>query len=274
MSKKTFLDYLAESHSVEYSYRIKTTVPLTDTELRKIENALDKYELLDMTRPKTTPIQDYPLDFKDVKNTEVHIVDIVLHIPASSYILQQELCNALDILEKFIVVRGDNEPIEIEAEDLIANANIANKMAKDDLNPDSLLSTNPVYQENDLFNVGKDYYGNEYNSKFLRHLADISATRETTKVEPADALFSWLDMPEQEKSELDDNTFNKDIKDAPVSVPYWKKTNRKEFDPLLNRLSQHGNFDDNEKVRFKNAVNPKNGKKKEIIDVNDPVRKN
>lgn len=79
---KSFKQYLTESKK-EYKFRIKYAGTLTDSQIDRIEMALGKYSVLDMSKPKTTPIQEHPMDFQTLKNSEVSIVDVTVDYPST-----------------------------------------------------------------------------------------------------------------------------------------------------------------------------------------------
>ena len=93
MNFKTYLDQVEKV----YSYRIKTVAPLDDLALDRIERLIQKYDPIEMSAVKKTIHQRQPLDFIGIQNAEVYIVDIVLGLPVSSYILQQELKYVLNL---------------------------------------------------------------------------------------------------------------------------------------------------------------------------------
>lgn len=198
--------YIAETERT-YHYRIKTVVPLDDKALDKIERAILKYQPLDMSAPKKTIFQSQPLDFPTIMNAEVYIVDVNLGLPASSYVLQQELRLALDVPEKFVVVRGEGDPTEVETQRIDAEHNMDLDAQKKGLKPSSLLD-NEKYEEIDG-PKGEDLYGTTYNSRFLNYLAKVEKDRASKVVDPKTPLFTW--MAPHEKAE----DYNANVKDAP-----------------------------------------------------------
>lgn len=243
---KTFAQYLAES-TKEYTYRVKTVVPIDDKFLDRLETVLRKYNIVDVSAPKKTIIQNNPLDFKDIGHAEVFIVDVTTRIPASSYIMQQELRGVLNIPEKYIVVRGKNEPIEIETMGIQAAQEIEAEAKEKGLTPAPLLSAEPTYQEVD-YDAQKDpAYGDEYNKKFLNYLKNVEYARPDMTAEPATAeksvAFNWL----------------KGGKEVAAQEP-------------APGTGIHGNYDDTEKVFRKNYTDG-DGKTKSIQRTSDQVRK-
>lgn len=193
--------YLVESERI-YNYRIKTVVPVDDAEMDRIERAVIKYQPLNITQPKKTMFQRHPLDFPGVQNAEVYIVDLELGFPASAYVLQQELCAALNLPEAYVVVRGDNEPGEIETEHLNAGHEMDKEADKGDLKRASLLTISD-YAEHATSD--EELFGNKHTERFLNYLKTVEKDREETNIDAPNPLFKWMDMP---KSETQTDDFN------------------------------------------------------------------
>ncbi len=195
---KTFFEYLAESVK-EYNYRIKSIVPIDDSFLDRLETVFRKYDVIDVSAPKKTIVQNNPLDFKDIGHAEVYIVDVTTRIPASSYVMQQELRGILNIPEKYIIVRGQNEPIELETIGIQASAEINAEAHEKGLTRAPLLDASPDYEEVDYDAQPEPAYGDEFNKKFLNYLKNVKHARPDMTAEPATATkpakFSWLSGP-------------------------------------------------------------------------------
>lgn len=250
MALKSFTDYMGESER-EYSVRIKTLVPLDDEAMEYIESILNKYVLKDITKPVKTIMQKHPMDFYDVHNAEVYIVDIVTALPVSAYVLQQELKLALNIPEKYIVVRNANDPREVENERQAADDEIDMTAIEKEVSPASRLSTNEAYDDDELGELENPAYGDEYNSQFLEYLAQVKADREKFAVVPhSDGLNQGGSVADPEVVESPKNDFNGKIVDAPKpkysNYADTLKNLRKEGKLGDPRLSTKGNYDDDE----------------------------
>jgi hypothetical protein len=235
-----FKRYLAEAER-RYRFRVKSVVPLDDKALDKIESAVARYQPLDISRPRKTMLQRHPMDFFDIENMEVYIVDMELALPASQYILKQEIRQSLNVPEKYIVVHGDNDPNEIEGEKMAALADINAEALKLGLVASSALAGDD-YPEAEPIDA-TTLYGNAHNSAFIAALYKIEKERVENRVDPVNPLFSWLDLPDRKDQEpvQPADTFNDDIKDAPRSMP----------DVLSGKSverSRHGSMDDQNQV--------------------------
>jgi len=201
--------YIAETERT-YTYRLKTIVPLDDYAMDRIERICMKYQPLDISRPRKTLLQKNPLDFTNIDAGEVWIVDLEFGLPASGYVLGQEVRHALGVPENHVIVRGSNDPTEVESERLNAADEIGEEAKEKGLKPSGLL-TDPTYSE---VTPAADLYGKVHNEKFLDYLRTVQKEREEkSKVDAPNPLFKWMDMPKQETE--DEGLYNADIPDAP-----------------------------------------------------------
>ncbi len=268
---KTYLEYLLESDR-EYHFRIKSIEPLEEDEMDRLERVLRKYELRDITGPRKTIIQEHPMDFYNIQNAEVYIVDAVLGVPQSSYILQQELRENLGVTEGYLVVRGDNDPLEIETQRRNMDREIRDQVEKGEFRKAALLDTEPGYPESEYGVDGKELFGTEYNSKFLNTLAQVSATRENGIVEPKNGLFNWLEKDiDRDNEELKKANYDEKIVGPHIVVPWWKAKNVEDGD-LEVRRSVEGNLDDDYEEKHVHYIDA-SGKRKTISSKSDRIRK-
>lgn len=246
---RAFRDYVQEQEKV-YNLRIKTVTPIDDGEMEWIERVLQKYVLLDITAPVKTIMQKHPLDFQDIQNAEVWIIDVQCGLPVSAYVLKRELQLALNVSENFIVVRSDNDPLEIETQRLNAKDEIDDEAHAKGLKKAARLSTDSEYDIDEQGVLEEPIYGNDYNSKFLETLAKVAAERQRYGIEPASDDLDKGGTVADAEAPADGGAFNKDIEDAPKpkSANYADtlKNLRKENKLGSARLSTKGNYDDDE----------------------------
>ena len=170
MTDKSFTKYFAETKT-DYKYVLKFAVnEMNDDMIDKLEACLKKYDLKSASSFRKTPIQESPLDFPNVKNTEVFICDLTLGYPGSLNFLQTYICNNLGISPAQVVVYSENDPRQIET-DLYLDRN------------------SPEYKAKYVTRLGSDYtddekplYGSEYNISFLKELDKVSKERNETAV--------------------------------------------------------------------------------------------
>jgi len=231
---KSFYHYLAES-AKSYGYRIKTVETMDSQFVETVKKALFKYDVQSVTAPKKLIAQKSPLDFREYSMAEVWILDIKTSIPASSYVLATELRQALQISDGKLVVRGDNEPVAIEAEAIEEiHKDGEYKAALDD----------PFYENSPQ--PKEVAYGDEYNKNLLSYLAQVKADAQDEVIPAIEEVkkiskFSWLSKKDTEIAD----DFNDGIDTVkPVHVNS-KKPGTKAKKPSL--VGNNGNYDENVK---------------------------
>ena len=78
---KNFQQYLAESERT-YSYRIKIVGDVAPDFIKALEDKLAQFDIVKISRPKTTPVQLKPADFPKHSNDSVTSVDVEFRYPA------------------------------------------------------------------------------------------------------------------------------------------------------------------------------------------------
>ena len=107
----TFSHYLTES-TKSYDYKIKVAGALPEGFANKMETALQKFDVANMSAGKKTPIMTMPLDFPQLSNEEVTIFDVTTNYPASVRELKEYLGVYMNLPQTHIVVRKPGEPTE------------------------------------------------------------------------------------------------------------------------------------------------------------------
>ena len=247
----SFKELLNESQKT-FSYRMKTVVNIDDEKMSDLERLLKRYKLLDMGAVHKIAAKDDSLEFRDIENADVYFVDFMIGVPMSAYILQQELRSILNVPEKNLVVRADNEAIEVESmkNQLLRTLN---QKAKSEgyTEKGSLLSTDRFYLDAEQ-PLADAAYGDKYNSKFLNLLQKISKNRKTqhfqttSDLNPVEEMQNTVQEPQQDKTD-----FNSHL---PGIKPVYKNVDMGE--PVeINLLGPDGNFDDDTKRYFQVSRN-------------------
>ena len=107
----TFSQYLTEA-TKSYDYKIKVAGVVADDFASKMESALAKFDVANMSAGKKTPIMTMPLDFPMLSNEEVTIYDVTTNYPASVREMKEYLSDILRIPATHIVVKKPGEPTE------------------------------------------------------------------------------------------------------------------------------------------------------------------
>jgi hypothetical protein len=110
---KTFKDFLTESKKT-YKFLIKVAGELPEGFADTMKRNLEKFDLVKLSAPKRTPIQESPLDFPQLQNMEVHVFEAEVSYPTTGHVLQNYLANNCMMAKNRLIVRGENEPIETQ----------------------------------------------------------------------------------------------------------------------------------------------------------------
>ena len=108
---KSFKEYLTEAKKT-YKFKVRVAGELPEGFADCLETALQKYDVLNITAGKKSPIQETPLDFPQLQNLEVTHYEVELNYPATSHVLERYLVEACNISHSYIIVRGENDPID------------------------------------------------------------------------------------------------------------------------------------------------------------------
>ena len=156
---KLFKEYLKEgSDAKKYQFRVKIAGECSKDQEAKLESMLSKWSVNSFKKSATTPVQQFPLDFPKLSNTEVNIYEVTLDYPTTSQELTEYLAGGLRIARENFVVRRPGEPSE-EYQTPVEKR-------------EGALLTDSEYKEAPNANFD-DYYGDKYNSGFVKELNDI-----------------------------------------------------------------------------------------------------
>lgn len=109
---KNFLHYLTESQKT-YDFKIKlANIDPADT-MTQLENALEAYGLESLSKAKRIPIEKDCIDFPNIKNCQLYIMEAILTYPVSSDQLRAIISERTTIPLSQIVVVPTNHPEEL-----------------------------------------------------------------------------------------------------------------------------------------------------------------
>jgi len=112
---KSFTEYLTESKKT-YAFKIGVAGSLAEGFADKMENALGKYQLANISAGKKTPIQERPLDFPQLENMEVTYWDVEVNYPTTPQVMQEYIGKCCGVDQGHIIVRDPNAMQEIYQE--------------------------------------------------------------------------------------------------------------------------------------------------------------
>ena len=185
---KTFTQYLSES-TKKYDFRVKVAGEFTTEQEATLKSLLSKYSVSGFKKTGTTPIQSLPLDFPQVKNCEVTIYEVVLDYPTTQQELTEYLSSELKVGKQHLVVRSPNEHteeyqhVEPKREGALLN------------DPDYKEAGSPQFE---------DYYGDKYNSGFVKELNDILKLQRKARGEeiPTESVAKFNTDTEEKQGSL------------------------------------------------------------------------
>lgn len=253
-------EYIAES-TKEHAYLVKMAMEPNDAQVTAIENFLRPFGLIHFS--KLLKVTDERFDFFDIPTKDVWSIRFVVRTPLSAYVVMQDLRSALNIPEKYIVVRTSNEPVEVEAEEERFRDGAKAEAEEDGLVVAPRLSIKQFYDDAEQPLV-TGLFGDDYNKKFLGYLAGIKATRHSGEVETESQLFGWLDMKKAKPLEPQQDTadFNAGY-DTPK--PVTKATGGEKGPVIASALGSSGNLDDGAVNNVRLLMDPKTGKRSAIV---------
>ena len=144
---KNFAEYLIESKKT-YEFKIGIAGDQPDGCEDMLETGLQKFGITKMSAGKKTPIQERPLDFPQLENTEVHYYEVELTYPTTVQVLQEYLGSVCSIPQSHIIVRNPNEPQELyQQEDSgeeyvskLTQEDLGGESAQEDAGPDRVMN--------------------------------------------------------------------------------------------------------------------------------------
>lgn len=179
-----FKDFLTESFSKEYGFRVKIAADCANEHMDTIEACLQKYNLISAAPFKRTPIEENPMEFVRAKGVKlisaVCATDVVLKYPANPRILEVWLAVNLGLDHDRVLVYGVKEPRRMEA-DHAQERTEYNKDRQEDADEAVLLQDDQAHYEmqQDAEEIDEAEYGfgEAYNEKFLAALAKIKSEK-------------------------------------------------------------------------------------------------
>ena len=153
----TFKQYLIESKKV-YTFKVKIAGDVDKKIREAIKISLSKFDCVNVSAPKRTPITESPLDFPNLKFTHVNIFDITCNYPSTTQEIAARLAETLRMSSGNIIVRTELE--QLDQDYSIAGKNRIGTKAPALLNNETLEDVN-----------GQDLVGEKKMMSFLKELS-------------------------------------------------------------------------------------------------------
>jgi len=180
---RSFSEILKESKKT-YQFKIGVAGELPEGFVNRLEMALGKFSLVKLSPGKKTPIQERPLDFPQLQNTEVTYFEAELNYPTIAPVLQEHLGISCSVEKTKIIVRNANEPVE-RIQNLETEEVYEPMLTKEDMGGESAQS-----------NVGKN------------RVMDLLKELESARKERTDPI---AETPKGKETKMDEKTNNKSV---------------------------------------------------------------
>ena len=205
---KSLSDYILTNGKPRF-YRLKTILPITPDVLNTIKFELERYRLVDITKPIRGIIQPNPQEFPGLaRNVNVWHVDFSIEVPESSLALAEFITSALKAAPGSIIIRQENDPLESDFKALSLRDEIMKDIkekGEKSLPGDPNYSEIPVYAKEHLA-------GPEQAMHLLRSLANDSKKNRNIITKRKDD-YSGMDLPDFERMAESDEDIH--------AVPQW-----------------------------------------------------
>ena len=142
----------------KWDFRIKFAGTVTNEQEQLMKSLLEKFHVGDFKKVGITPIQHLPLDFPKIKNSEVTIFETSLNYPTTQFELRDYLATNLGVSKDGVVVRSPTEPLE--------------EYQQETPQREGALLNNSNYEEAENAKF-EDYYGDKYNTGFVKELNEL-----------------------------------------------------------------------------------------------------
>ena len=154
-----FKDYLSESSAAKkYNFRVKVAGDFSADQETKLKTMLEKFQVDAFKKLSVTPVQKFPLDFPQIKNCEVSIFEVTVNYPTTPQELKEYLGAGLSVNASMLAVVTPGMPSE--------------EYQREEPKREGALLTDSEYKEAPNANF-EDYYGDKYNTGFVKELNDI-----------------------------------------------------------------------------------------------------
>lgn len=108
---RSFAQILTESTKT-YQFKIGVAGDLPEGFADRLETALQKYKVVNITSGKSTPITERPLDFPQLQNINVTYFEAEVNYPTTPQVLQEYLGQCCSVEQSHLIVRNMNDPRE------------------------------------------------------------------------------------------------------------------------------------------------------------------
>jgi hypothetical protein len=182
---KTFHQYLAESQRT-YDYRIKILGEVPPEFIKHLEEKMAQFDIVKMSRPKSTPVQKLLKDFPGAENQSMTFMDVSFRYPAIEPQIKQ--------LAQLLGFNPNSITLQTQAYDDSIAKEIADITAQ---NHDLIADTDYPAPDAEQRALSQDYSANPYQHAVLQNEYRSDFTVAGGKTPPAKTTN---DIPTQDTS--------------------------------------------------------------------------
>lgn len=103
---------LYEQKTKTYDFIIGVAGDLPENFVSELETSLKRFDVVNLTKTKTTPIQERPLDFPQHQNVQVNFFNTTVRYPTTPQIMREFIAQTCGVHSSNVIVRYPDEPIE------------------------------------------------------------------------------------------------------------------------------------------------------------------
>jgi len=199
---KKFSEYLAESIR-NYKYTVKLAFKPDNETMDKIERALAKYNIVNISAPRSLPIQRIDKDFPGINNPETYVFEVEVSYPAPAEFVRHTIANMGFAFEQVAVLSAAHmKSVEAEEDAIAANSGEEALLMKDYTNDQEEKISSASDEERTILmrdsgeqhtkKLSADFFGDEYNKQFVKNA--IGSTQQVIPDELKGKLHNqWTD---------------------------------------------------------------------------------
>lgn len=106
----TFLEYFEKNKKI-YEFKIAIAGEHGSDIKDRIKSVLEKFQVENLSAGKKTPIQEAPLEFPQLSNTEVTHYDVTLRYPTTPNVLEEIIGRECGVGMSNVRVRNSTDPV-------------------------------------------------------------------------------------------------------------------------------------------------------------------
>ena len=133
---KKFSEYLTESNKT-YKFIVRIAGDLPEQCDESLNTCLGRFQCVNVSKPKRTPIQETPMDFPTLRNTEVHTWEVEIKYPTTKQVMQEYIAQHCGVQNSHVNVRAEGDPVEADHQEAAKNEPYESVLQTEDMGGES-----------------------------------------------------------------------------------------------------------------------------------------